>query len=86
MNRVNEWQADVTHWQLATGAEVEILNMVDDHSRLNIAADARATTRADDVVATFRKACGRYGIPASMLTDIQARWRLVGRRIVRPAV
>jgi hypothetical protein len=65
---------------------VEILNMVDDHSRLNIAADARATTRADDVVATFRKACGRSGIPASMLADIQARWRLVGPRIVRPAV
>jgi transposase InsO family protein len=63
------WQADVTHWQLADGAEVEILNIVDDHSRLNIAADARPTTRADDVVATFRKSCGRYGIPAGMLTD-----------------
>jgi transposase InsO family protein len=63
------WQADVTHWQLATGADVEILNIVDDHSRLNIAADARPVTRAEDVVATFRKACGRYGIPASMLTD-----------------
>ena len=63
------WQADVTHWQLASGAEVEILNIVDDHSRLNIAAETRPVTRAEDVVATFRRSCGRYGIPASMLTD-----------------
>ena len=28
------WQADVTHWQLADGHDVEILNILDDHSRL----------------------------------------------------
>jgi transposase len=28
------WQADITHWQLAEGTEVEILNIIDDHSRL----------------------------------------------------
>jgi transposase len=28
------WQADTTHWALADGTEVEILNMLDDHSRL----------------------------------------------------
>jgi len=27
------WQADVTHWALADGSEVEILNVIDDHSR-----------------------------------------------------
>ncbi|HYB36406.1 MAG TPA: helix-turn-helix domain-containing protein [Mycobacterium sp.] len=26
------WQADVTHWQLANGTKVEILNILDDHS------------------------------------------------------
>ncbi len=25
------WQADVTHWQLADGSSVEILNLIDDH-------------------------------------------------------
>ena len=28
------WQAEVTHWELADGTEVEILNVIDDHSRL----------------------------------------------------
>ncbi len=63
------WQMDVTHWQLADGAGVEILNVVDDHSRFNVAADARATTLAADVVTTFRNACARHGIPASVLSD-----------------
>jgi transposase InsO family protein len=27
------WQADVTHWQLADGTEVEILNLLDDRTR-----------------------------------------------------
>jgi transposase len=30
------WQSDTTHWQLADGTDVEILNIEDDHSRLNI--------------------------------------------------
>src|SRR5262249_43968623 len=28
------WQADTTHWALADGTDVEILNVIDDHSRL----------------------------------------------------
>ena len=34
------WQADTTHWRLADGSDVEILNLIDDHSRLLLAADA----------------------------------------------
>lgn len=63
------WQLDVTHWQLADGTTVEILNLLDDHSRLDIASDARATTQAADVVTTFRTALARHGIPAGMLSD-----------------
>ncbi len=63
------WQADVTHWQLADGTPVEILNIEDDHSRLSIRRDARLTTTADDVVASFRTAFRRYGVPARVLTD-----------------
>jgi transposase len=32
------WQSDVTHWRLADGTEVEIVNFVDDHSRLAVAS------------------------------------------------
>src|SRR5262245_59565254 len=63
------WQADTTHWQLADGAGVEILNILDDHSRLDLLSKARPTTTGADVVAGFRTAFGRYGIPASVLTD-----------------
>jgi len=30
------WQADITAWQLADGEVVEILNQLDDHSRLHL--------------------------------------------------
>ena len=80
------WQADITHWGLADGAEVEILNILDDHSRLCLATDARRITKGGDVVASFRTAFARWGTPASVLTDIQAWWCPEGPRIVRPAV
>ncbi len=63
------WQADVTHWQLTDGTGVEILNIIDDHSRLAIASAVRRTTLAPDVVTTFKKAFTRWGIPAGVLTD-----------------
>jgi hypothetical protein len=63
------WQADITHWQLVDGTEVGILNILDDHSRLQIAGDARRTTTGLDVVASFQKAFRQWGIPAGMLTD-----------------
>ena len=63
------WQADTTHWHLADGTPVEILNIEDDHSRLDLASDARITTNGDDVLASFRRAFRRHGIPARVLTD-----------------
>ncbi len=63
------WQADITHWQLADSSSVEILNIIDDHSRLNLLSHARVTTTGPDVLASFRTAFRRYGIPASVLTD-----------------
>src|SRR4029450_2853885 len=32
------WQSDFTHWQLADGTGVEIINWLDDHSRYLLAA------------------------------------------------
>jgi transposase InsO family protein len=63
------WQADVTHWELADETEAEILNIVDDHSRLCVASDARAVTKGGDVVASFHGAFAMHGFPASVLTD-----------------
>jgi len=63
------WQADITHWRLGDGSEVEILNILDDHSRVNIAAKARRITLGPQVVDTFTAAFTRWGIPASVLTD-----------------
>jgi hypothetical protein len=63
------WQADLTHWKLAAGAGVEILNLIDDHSRLLVASHARTITKAADVVASFHQAATGHGFPASMLTD-----------------
>ena len=63
------WQADTTHWTLDDGTDVEVLNMLDDHSRLLVASVAFAPAKAADVVATFHAAADRYGLPAALLTD-----------------
>ena len=63
------WQADTTHWRLADRTDVEILDLVDDHSRLLLAADAFRTVKAADVLGTFRAAADRHGLPAALLTD-----------------
>jgi transposase InsO family protein len=63
------WQADVTHWRLGDHSEVEILDIVDDHSRLAIASIARPTVTGPDVVDTFVAAFAHWGTPAGVLTD-----------------
>lgn len=63
------WQADTTHWALGDGSDVEVLNMLDDHSRLLVASRAFRATKAVDVVASFHEAAGVHGFPACMLTD-----------------
>lgn len=63
------WQADTTHWRLADGSDVEILDLIDDHSRLLLAADAFRTVKGGDVVRTFLAATESHGAPAGLLTD-----------------
>ena len=63
------WQAGITHWPLAGGADAEILNIVDDHSRLLAASTARAIFKAGDIVAALHEAMARHGRPERMLTD-----------------
>jgi transposase InsO family protein len=63
------WQSDMTHWALADGRDVEIVNLIDDHSRLCLASVALAVTTAVDVGRIFQDARLRYGAPAAVLTD-----------------
>jgi transposase InsO family protein len=76
------WQADITHWALADGYDVEILNLIDDHSRLCVASTARRVFKAGDVDGGFRHAAATYGDPASLLSDNAAiftgRYRRLG--------
>jgi transposase InsO family protein len=63
------WQADVTHVRVADDVVFEVLNVIDDHSRLCVASRVFVTTRSPDVVRTLHKAAGQWGYPASFLTD-----------------
>jgi transposase InsO family protein len=63
------WQADITHWSLAGGQDTEILNVIDDHSRLFLASRAYARAKAADVAEAFRSAVALHGAPASLLCD-----------------
>ena len=63
------WQIDATHWSLAGERGIEILNIIDDHSRLVVASVAFDTVKAADVVAVFHGAAQRCGYPAALLSD-----------------
>lgn len=63
------WQADVTHVVLANGLVFEVLNVIDDHSRLCLASRAMLRVKAQDVIRVLHKAAFGYGYPAAFLTD-----------------
>jgi transposase InsO family protein len=58
------WQTDITCWR-----EVEIVGVIDDHSRLCVAAKAFVRVKVADVVSTFYEGAERYGLPESLLSD-----------------
>src|ERR1700728_1069425 len=60
---------DMTHVTLKNGRVVEVLNVIDDYSRLCVASRAFVVTTAADVVATFYEAAAQHGFPAAVLTD-----------------
>ncbi len=63
------WQSDFTHWSLADGTDIEILNWLDDHSRYLLCCTAYRRVAGPDVVASFTATATTYGLPASTLTD-----------------
>ena len=66
------WQSDFTHWQLADGSGVEIINWLDDHSRYLLASRAYPRITGQTVISTFLAATDAHRLPQSTLTDIQA--------------
>ena len=63
------WQSDVTLFELKDGSKVEILNFLDDFSRVCVASRVLQTTSSPDVVATLYEAGSTWGLPSSLLTD-----------------
>jgi transposase InsO family protein len=63
------WQSDMTHWQLADGQPVEIINYIDDYSRAVLASVAVPVATSPDVVRVFFDAAAIYGLPRSVLSD-----------------
>lgn len=78
------WQADVTHVGLETGETFEVLNVIDDHSRVCVASRAMKTVKATDVIRVLHTSARTWGYPASFLTDngliftAQQRYGLAG--------
>lgn len=63
------WQSDFTHWQLADGTDVEILNFLDDHSRFLLGCRAFIPVTGRNVVDVFLELVAEFDPPQSTLTD-----------------
>jgi transposase InsO family protein len=80
------WQSDVTHWRLADGTEAQIVNFLDDHSRLAVASRALASATGPEVLEVFREAGERWGLPAAVLTDngcVYTTWHRGGPNVMQ---
>lgn len=80
------WQSDVTHWRLGEGTEVEIVNFIDDHSRLAVASRVLPVATAPRVLDVFRDAGARWGFPAALLTDngcVYTTWHRGGPNVMQ---
>jgi transposase InsO family protein len=80
------WQSDVTHWRLADGSEVEIVNFIDDHSRLAVASRVIPRAAAPAVLRVFETAGATWGFPAALLTDngcVYTTWHRGGPNVMQ---
>jgi transposase InsO family protein len=80
------WQSDVTHWRLDDGTGVEIVNFIDDHSRLAVACGVLRQATAPAVLGIFREAGTRWGFPSALLTDngcVYTTWHRGGPNVMQ---
>lgn len=62
------WQADATKWVIASG-QVEILNFLDDHSRLITGCRAVERATTENTWEAFSAAVAAWGLPRGHLSD-----------------
>ena len=63
------WQIDATCWALRSGREVWVMDVLDDHSRLVVAARVCGGPTGDAAWGAFCDASERYGVPAHVMSD-----------------
>jgi transposase InsO family protein len=83
--RANEvWALDDTEWALADGTPVKILNIVDDHSRLDVASRAMHACDGPNVLATMADAAKTHGWPERFWSDNARVFTLTLANAVEP--
>jgi transposase InsO family protein len=63
------WQIDASQWALVNGETVWIMDVLDDHSRLLIAAIACSGPTAAAAWEAFSTGVARFGLPARVMSD-----------------
>ena len=63
------WQIDGMEHYLADGTKVCILQLLDDHSRLDVGTYAAASENTADAWAALQQAFAGYGLPVTLLSD-----------------
>jgi transposase InsO family protein len=78
------WQIDGTDLELADGTWATVVQIIDDHSRLDIACHAARSENAGDIWSALGAGFAAYGHPACVLSDNGAAFS--GKRRRRPMV
>lgn len=63
------WQIDATRWALADGREVWIMDVLDDHSRVLVAARACDWATGEAAWDAFSHGVNDWGLPARVMSD-----------------
>jgi transposase InsO family protein len=63
------WQIDATRWVLRSGREAWIMDVIDDHSRLVVAARVCGGPTGDAAWGALCDGAERYGTPARVMSD-----------------
>jgi transposase InsO family protein len=63
------WQIDATKWRLRRGRQVEIISIIDDHSRLLVACAAVASATSEAAWEAFGAGVRWVGLPLRCLSD-----------------
>jgi transposase InsO family protein len=63
------WQIDATHYSLADQTVVEIINIIDDHSRVLVRSLAVGSCTSSLAWTAFVQASAVWGVPARVLSD-----------------